>query len=145
MPHLTLSLASDGPLVEVAFAASSERIEALKLTGQSYPKPVWATGLIDTGAGISAVGGDVIQALGIVPIGQIDVYSAVVGHVRPCNLYDVCLAFAPRSSPTVMHVDMPIIEGVFSGKRYNALIGRDILRRCLFFYNGSADTFTLAF
>lgn len=145
MPHLTLSLAGEGPLVEVAFAGSSARIEILKLTGLPYPKPAWTTGLIDTGAGISAVGGDVIRALGLVPIDRIDVYSAVVGHVRPCNLYDICLAFAPRSSPTVMHVDMPIIEGVFTDKRYNALIGRNILRRCLFFYNGPADTFTLAF
>ena len=145
MPHLTLSLAGNGPLAEIAFAASSSRIDVLKLSGMPFPKPVWTTGLIDTGANISAIGGDVIQALGLVPIGKSEVYSAVTGHVRTCNLYDVCLAFSPKSSPTIMHVDMPVIEGTFIGKRYNALIGRDILSRCLFFYNGPADTFTLAF
>ena len=98
MPQLTLPLTGDGPLVEVGFAASTARIDILKLTGEPYPKPVWVTGLIDTGAGISSVGGDGIKTLGLGPIGKIDVYSAVYGgQIRQCNLYDICLAFAPQA------------------------------------------------
>ena len=78
------------------------------------------------------------------PVGPIDVYSAVAGVIQRCNLYDICLAFS-RPTTTVMHVDMPVIEGAFAGKRYNALIGRDILHRCLLIYNGPSSTFTLSF
>jgi hypothetical protein len=44
-----------------------------------------------------------------------------------------------------MHVNIPVIEGLFSNRKYHALVGRDILRQCLFFDNGAADTFTLSF
>ena len=131
--------------MEIGFAASSARIDTLKLMGEPYPRPAWTTGLIDTGAGISAVGGDVITALGLKPIGKIDVYSAVAGGIRTCNLYDICISLVRPPASAVMQTDMPIIEGTFTGKKYNALIGRDILRSCLFFYNGPANVFTLAF
>jgi hypothetical protein len=144
MPFLTIPLAPEGPLIDLAIALSTPRVDALKAVGLPFPSPVWVPGLIDTGANCSAIDGHVIKALGLVPSGTANVLSVTSGSYQVCNLYDVCIAFA-KPAVTVMHVNMPVIEASFAGRKYNALIGRDLLRQCLFFYNGAADTFTLSF
>ncbi len=41
--------------------------------------------------------------------------------------------------------EMPVIESQLSMQGIQALIGRDVLRQCLFVYNGEEDQFMLAF
>lgn len=146
MPNLTLPLAGDGPLIDVGFAASTGRIDVLKLVSRPTLSEAGLDDRPDRHRGRDL---DRLRRRPPGPptraIGKIDVSTAVGGQVRSCDLFDICLAFASLPAPTVMHVDLPIIEGIFTGNRYNALIGGDILSRCLFIYNGTADTFTLAF
>ena len=54
MPFLTLPLAPEGPLIELAIALSTPRLQMLKAAGLLFPAPVWVSGLVDTGANCSA-------------------------------------------------------------------------------------------
>ena len=145
MPNLTLPLADDGPLVDVVFMASNARGRdpeidrtAVPEAGADdrldrYPGPAYRPWMVTSSGRLSASRRSARQTSIPLPMDS----------PRKCDLFDICFSFS--SPPTPMRDDMPIIEGVFTGKRYNALIGRDILRRCLLFYNGPDDTFTLAF
>jgi hypothetical protein len=47
--------------------------------------------------------------------------------------------------PKSLIVTLPVIECDFSTQGFQALIGRDILRHCIFVCDGPADTFRLEF
>jgi len=58
--------------------------------------------------------------------------------------YDIGLHLL-HPSLTVAIDPIPVVAAKLSIQGIDALIGRDILRRCLFVYDGQADTFSLAF
>ena len=148
MPFLTVPLNDAGPLIDVGFALSSYRIDVMKQAGMAdmiYREPVWVTALIDTGSNISVINRHVIETLSLSSTGNVNVRSAVSGmNSELRDTYDVCLAFAkPRITP--MHANLRVVEGSFFGKSFEAIIGRDILCKCLFFYDGPDQKFSLSF
>ena len=61
-----------------------------------------------------------------------------------CNQYDVSLSLLhPNLSLTLNTV--PVLESNLAAQGIQALIGRDILARCLFIYDGQFGNFSLAF
>ena len=148
MPFLTLPVNDAGPLIEVGFALSSYLIDAMKQAGMAdiiYREPVWETALVDTGSNISVINRHVIDTLRLSSTGNANVRSVNSGvDFESRDTYDVCLAFA-KPMVTAMHANLRVVEGSFSGRNFNAIIGRDILCKCLFFYNGPDRTFSLSF
>ena len=145
MPYLTLPVRAEGPIIDVAIALSSPRIDALKGAGLLFPEPVWVPALIDTGASITAIDESTARTLGLVPSGTVEVRSVTTGYGHQvCIQYDICLAFT-KPTLRVMHANMPVIETNLSTRTFKVLIGRDLLSKCLMFYNGEEGTFTLAF
>ncbi len=58
--------------------------------------------------------------------------------------YDVSLSLLhPKLTYTFYSV--PVLESDLTGQGIGALIGRDLLAKCLLIYDGQAGTFTLAF
>jgi len=55
------------------------------------------------------------------------------------------LLIPASNSPPLIFQTIPVIASELAIQGIDALIGRDILDQCLFAYNGSAKTFTLAF
>jgi hypothetical protein len=145
MPFLTFPINQGGVLIDIYVALSSPRIDVLKEAGLTYPPPVKARALIDTGAGISGITPQIASALGLVPSGKLAISSATTGSgFQECNLYDVCLAFS-QPSIKVLGVNIPVVELDLSAIGPDALLGRDMLRQCLCIYDGQAGVFTLAF
>lgn len=145
MPFLTIPFGSEGPLTDIYVALSTPRVDALKKAGLLYPPPKVVTGLVDTGASCSAIALSVVQDLGLVPSGTIQLYSTTTGsHPQTCNLYDVCLAFV-QPEVKVIGVTIPVVEANLTNRKFEAIIGRDALEHCLFIYDGKHSTFTLAF
>jgi hypothetical protein len=145
MPFVTLPIGRDGPMIDLAVALSTPRIEALKKAGRPFSPPVTIRGLIDTGASLSAIDPFVIQKLSLTPTGSTLIHSASSGATpHPCNLYDICLAFL-RPQVTIISVTMPVFECDLASQGFHALVGRDVLERCLLVCNGPEATFTLAF
>jgi len=65
-------------------------------------------------------------------------------NAHHANLYDVSLVLMhPKLSLTVNNV--PVAEAHLAIQGIQALIGRDILRRCLLIYDGQSGIFTLGF
>lgn len=144
--HVLKGKASNrGPLIEVKVMQSDQRVEALKRLGQSYVQPVVIPGLVDTGAGCTAIDRNVIHGLSLEPRGVTRIHTPTTGtdyEVR--NLFDATLVVGEGyAKPLVLTI--PVIESDFASQGFCALIGRDILDQCFFMYDGSAGTFSLFF
>jgi predicted aspartyl protease len=144
MSFVTVPIGAAGPLVEVHVALSTPRIDALKAKGRTWPPPVPAKALVDTGSSLTTVSPRIATVLGLIPTGQIDVNSATTGQTpRPCYLYDVCLAFV-RPTLIVLGATIPVAEVELANPDIDMLLGRDMLAQCLCVYDGRAGAFTLA-
>jgi hypothetical protein len=145
MPFLTVPFGPDGPLTDLYVALSTPRIDALKKANLAYPPPVQITGLIDTGASCSAIDPTAVSSLGLTPSGKAQVLSSTTGTTpQTCDVFDVCLAFV-NPEVKVIGVTISVFEASFANRRFNMLIGRDVLDSCLFIYDAKHKTFSLAF
>lgn len=145
MPHLTLPVLSDGPILELLVGVSRPRLEALKRANQPVPKPVKVRGLIDTGASVTCVDPQCLSSLELAPTGQTLIHTpSTDGTPKPCNQYDVSITLV-HPSVAITLGEMPIIESALALQGIQALLGRDILSSCLFVYDGREEQFILAF
>ena len=147
MPFLSFPIAAGGALVDIFVALSTYRVDVLKEAGMGFPPPARAQAMIDTGASISTISPRVAKDLALVPSGVTAIHSATTGGAsQNSNLYDVCLAFV-QPSIKVLGVNIPVIEVdlSLSAPGVDVLLGRDLLRQCLFIYDGQSGTFVLAF
>ena len=149
MPHVTLGLSPGGPLIDVWIGVSNPRALALKTAGQTPPPPKQVRALIDTGASCTAVDISIIQELSLVPTGTTSVQTPSTQKTTPhiTNQYDVLLGVMyPHAPASRLILDtLPVIESQFAHQGFHVLLGRDVLRSCLFLYNGQNGYFSLAF
>lgn len=145
MPHLTLPVLSDGPILELLVGVSRPRQEALKRAKQPVPNPVKIRGLIDTGASGTCLDPQCLSSLGLTPTGQALIHTPSTGGTPAlCNQYDVSIILV-HASVRMTIGEMPIIESALVVQGIHALVGRDILASCLFVYDGRGEQFMLAF
>jgi hypothetical protein len=146
VPHLTLPISSGGPLIDIFVGISAPRREALIAAGIAVSHPLAVRALIDTGASCSSIDSAILRQLGITPSGIVPVHtpSTTLSNPHLANEFDVSLLLShPRMDWQFDAVR--VIESELSHQGFTALLGRDILRDCLFSYDGPTDLFTLAF
>jgi hypothetical protein len=137
-------LAREGPKVEVELRVPKQLADYLTQHGQSVPDPVTGPGLIDTGASTSMVDANVVKALGVQPVGYVWVYTAS-GRVQ-CPTYPLQLRILdPPRSPLLVEELASITSGPLQQMKLLCLVGRDILRRGIFIYNGAHGSVCLTF
>lgn len=145
MPHLTLRTTNGFAIVDLSVGVTRARAKALRAAGRRLPTPVTIRGLIDTGASGTAIDPGVIRLLELQPTGVSSIHTpSTAGQAHRCHAYDVSL-----------HVDHPAATGTFdpivavesdlAAHGFQALIGCNVLKKCLFIYDGQAATFSLAF
>jgi hypothetical protein len=135
-----------GPVLQVEIAVPSALSEFLSAQNQPIPAPRTGLALIDTGATRSCVDSQVISSLSVNPIGITDLGTA--GGRSQHNLYPAKFNF-----PVMKGVEMEFgsvvgvdLSGQGAGKmQIIALIGRDVLSRCILIYHGTKGSFSLAF
>lgn len=149
MPHFTLQLSPSGPLVDAFVSVSQARAAALMAENppQTVATPRQIRALIDTGASNTCVDPSVLTALGLTPTGTVSVVTPTTGATPvECKQYDVGLVIpAPNGAPFVVGTIAVTEHEFLNAQGFHALIGRDILSRCLFGYNGALGLFTLAY
>lgn len=125
---------------------SPARREALIKAGDPVPDPQIITALIDTGASISAVDEKAIAALGLSPTGQAEITTpSTQGVSISADTYDVIIAILAGRSGDTHSISAPVqVTACNLGSGVEALIGTDILNKCIFTYNGADDCFTIA-
>jgi predicted aspartyl protease len=150
MPHFTLPFSPQGPIVDAGVMVSAARQQALLDANLPVPSPQLIRALIDTGAGISGVDPSVLNALGLQPTGEAEIHTPSTGGVPvKTPTYDVTVAIlAGRSGDAhfisdTIQVTATALEA--QGFGYKMLLGRDILKSCILYFNGADEVFSLCY
>ena len=145
MPTITRNISPQGPLLDVFLDISQARKNTLTKAGVAIPKPVQVTALIDTGASCTCIEPSVIHSLNITPTGSGVVSTPLTGkNPQICNKYDISvLLIHPEINYQIGAI--PVMESKVFGKGIHALLGRDVLSKCLFIYNGVNQQYTISF
>ena len=145
MPHLTAQCARQGPLLDLLIGVSAPRQQALEAAALPVPPPKPIRGLIDTGASCTCVDPSVFAQLGITPTGMTSIVTPSTGETpHVCNQFDVRIVLVHPESSIAFNA-LPVIESRLAHQGFQALIGRDMLSRCLLVYDGKHGAFSLAF
>ena len=149
MAHFTLQIENAGPLLNVQIGVSGPRMAALEQANRPIPPVFSARGLVDTGASCTAIDPSVVTDLELSPTGDMAAITpGTTPGTKPVDVsqYDVgVLIYGINNlNPLVIPV-LPVIEVELANQGFQALIGRDILARCVLIYNGSLGQYTLSF
>lgn len=143
MPSFTAQIANlemSGPIVEVVVSPSKSLVEILREKKQPIPQPVKVLAMIDTGATSSVVRSDIIQIIGLNPIGVVKINTPSTTTPVECFQYQAVILF-----PNNVAVETSdIIAAPLQGQHIQCLIGRDILKHGVFIYNGYAQIITFS-
>lgn len=147
MPHFTLPTVLDGPIVDAVIDVSANRANALRTSGVEAPQKQTVRLLVDTGASGSSLDPSILRALRIQPTGIIQVHTSTTGgRAAMCNQYDVSLRIPSAAGAPFAIENLAVSEHDFlTAHNIHGLLGRDVLRYCIFMYNGQTKQFTLAY
>jgi hypothetical protein len=147
MPRLTGAWTeTDGATIEVLVGLSGREIRLLRAAGSPVPQPVTLLALIDTGAQVSCVDPDAITRLPLAHYGFTQVNAPAVGGFGFAIQYAVSLTIPHPSGNAAdnFHVtDLPLTEVPLGLFGCDVLLGRDVLARCVFRFDGPALAFIL--
>ncbi len=150
MPIVSGRLTPAGAVVDIVVGVGPRRLALLQRLGLPVPAPVFLKAQIDTGANITGLTGRVFSALELPPVGSVAILTPSTRPDAPhhCDLFDVTLSFVAdgRAQP-FGGLRVIAADGWHPGAEQGveALIGRDVLDRCVFSYLGPDRAFTFAF
>ena len=135
-------------MIAAVFSLSRDRAQALEAAGKGLPEPVTTRALLDTGASSTAVDSRIIERLELSPRGEVPVATPSTG-AQPARRFEYDSAlFIPSQDGTEAGLVFPLVPVLGTDLRptgVDALIGRDVLSKCIFIYNGTTGTFSLAY
>ena len=141
------TLMSAGPIIQVQFEVPTALASILQKNNIPIPSPIEGAALIDTGATLTSIDVGILTRLGINPVGVANVGTA--GGPQRQSIYPARITFPGTALPgfELHHVMGCNLKGqtVKDQMPLCALIGRDVLSRAVFVYNGSAGMFSISF
>lgn len=140
MPSLTTQIPNlqfAGPLLQIKVDIP----QALKDTKaiSPEPQPLEIQAMIDTGATGTVIKAELIETLGLNPVGVVSINTPSSTGVK-CNQYFVKLLL-----PNNVQIEAAVIAAPLKDQHIQCLIGRDVLRHGVFIYIGYINQFTLSF
>jgi hypothetical protein len=148
MPTLRASLQNEGALVDVLLGWSDSRAKQLRASLRPVPHPLQARGLLDTGAEITCVDALLIQQLGLPFGGTVLANLPAHGGLTISALHDAGLTILHPSGnmqDNLVVLNLSVLELSLAPLSYQVLVGRDVLARCRFLYNGPFNRFRLTY
>jgi hypothetical protein len=138
MPRLDVTIGPNGPIIEVRLWVVPEDAAKLAAAGLPIPQPISVTGLVDTGAQVTAIQRSLAEWMGIPVFSVLEARSSVLGdEARVVDVYRIRMTFGPLEAPdppkwrTINAVGVSVIS-----PGATVLIGRDLLATCRFTYDG---------
>ena len=127
--------------------ASHPHVRRLKAAGLPPPPSKTIRALIDTGASSCALDFGIISALGLIPTGKTHVHTPSTGAAyEERELYDASLfLYPPGDTQAVAYFTVPVIGAHLASEGFLALIGWDVLLKCVLLCDGPRRTFRLDF
>lgn len=133
-----------GATLFVRVMQSEDYVAALKQSGRPFAVPVSVPAILDTGASGSAIDREIVAQLSLPQLGSVEIHTPSTGtNVEFRDLHDATVVIG-GGDPDPLVVTTGLIECEFASRGFFALIGRDILSRCVLEFNGPAGTFTLS-
>ncbi len=148
MPHFTLNVDVPGPVVNAGVSVSEGRKAALLAQNLPVPNMRVIRALVDTGASFTSIEPEVLKALSLTPTGTIDIVTPSTGkEVHTTDTYDIDFLIGAGADDIPLAIPNLRIAAceLYLKQGIHALIGRDILKRCILIYNGGTNTFSLCF
>jgi hypothetical protein len=142
MPTFTFAytdLATRGPVIEMHVAVDTETQANLEKAKLPVPAPFLVKALLETGSSATTISQEVAAALGLHPVHSTLVSSPAARDVERA-VYSVRLLF-----PNSIVFEGLAIEEPLPGQDVQCVIGRDILQRAVFIYNGTSGVFSVSF
>ena len=133
LPFTPTDLILQGPHIAILISATRVEVEEGRSLGLEFPElPVRA--LIDTGASLTVINPEIAKTCKLKQTGH-QMINAVGGQAGEYPAYAAALSFPGTELPSLNAtrvVACPIIRQPF----FSCLIGRDIMRKWLFTYDG---------
>jgi|SRR5208337_2536095 len=151
MNTLSALVDAQGALIDILLTLAGPDLLALRQKGAPLPQPVAARAVIDTGADVTCLDSKLIVPLiasGLPPGKFLLTNLPATGGLRPSMEYSVGLTIVHPSGRTRSNLvlrNQPVVEQALGSLGYDALIGRDVLDRCLLIYDGPGRRFSLAY
>jgi hypothetical protein len=148
MPLLKGSLGPDGALVDLLVGLSRPEVRRRRLAGNPVPAPIAIRALLDTGAECTCIDPQALTplTLPLKGVGLANVPAA--GGLVGTSQHDASLTVVHPSGTAALNLvlpEWPVCLLSLGHLGYQALIGRDVLNRFLFVYDGAGQTYTLAY
>ena len=148
LPLLTRRISAQGAIVEVTVTVSAMDLLAPKVERRPLLPHQRILALADTGANRTCLDPSVLQALDLEPAGTVQVSTPLAEAFGPRSAYKVALVIPARvlgESPLVFDTLEVVATELQRRFGVQALLGRDVLERCLLVYHGPERRFTLAY
>lgn len=148
MPTLTEALAPERPLVDVLVGPSASQVQKLRSALRPIPAPVGSRALLDTGAEITCIDTALIHHANLPIHGTTLANVPALGGMSVSLLYDASLTVVhPAGDPAdnLIIRNLPVLDVALAALGYQVLIGRDVLAKCRFLYNGPKNRFRLSY
>jgi hypothetical protein len=148
MPILKGLIESDGMLLDLRVALGATQAQKKRSAGQPLPAPIQIRALVDPGADCTCIDPSALAPLTPNATGVTLANVPSVGGLASVIQYDVSLTLIHPSGDARKDLvlrDHPVIELALGPLGIRALIGRDVLSHCHLFYDGTDNTFSLAY
>jgi predicted aspartyl protease len=129
-----------GPLLQAEAHVPDAVAKKLSEESKAIPQSQTGGALIDTGASICCIDEAAATALGLQPIDQIQMCGVAGSKMHNVYIAKVSFPGTPLGS-----MEWRLVGGDLKEQKLLLLIGRDILRQCIFIYNGHLGIATITF
>jgi hypothetical protein len=148
MPKLTRAIIADGALVDVQVGWSAGRSRQLRATLKPVPPAISARAILDTGAEMTRIDVTIVRALGLTIGGTVLANLPAHGGLIGAGRYEASTFVVHPSGSTKDNLaipDLSVLELSLASLGYEVILGRDVLARCRFLYDGPANQFELEY
>ena len=142
------AITTEGATIDMLVGVSNTRRAVLLRNHLPVPAEVAVRAQLDTGSFTTCIMPEVFQKLGLSPFERLLIRTPSTrrGEPCPCDRYDVSLTLvagmALTPDPSVWVIAS---EDFIPEEHIQAIIGRDLLDKCVLNYEGPQKTFNLAF
>lgn len=143
MARLIRPIDDRGPVVALRIGLTRPQAAERRRRGLAALSSLDVPALIDTGASTTAIDPYIVQALELISVARSTIHTPSGVSAEEYELYRVQLKFAEPEIPDFAAGLRVVGCSRLSANGYLMLLGRDVLDRGVFTYDGPAGTFTL--